>query len=198
MKTTTAILAAACLTGSAFAGERVTKTYKAPEPTECFRAGEWQLDLFGQWTDGNAPDHAGPIRDHGWGGGVGVNYFFTRNWGIGIDGSWLAAEEPNYGLTLAGPVAPTTRRTAIHHYTSSLIYRFPIDSICLAPYIYAGGGVAVDGKQWAAGHAGVGVEKRLSHSVGIFTDGRWTYYGNRFGAGDQNNISVRVGVRVVF
>ena len=28
------------------------------------------------------PDHAGPIRDHGWGGGVAVNYFFARYFGL--------------------------------------------------------------------------------------------------------------------
>lgn len=220
MKTTATILTALALAGSAFAGERVvaSKTYVAPA-TECFRAGEWQLDLFGQWTDGNSP-HTGPLRNQGWGGGAGVNYFFTRNLGFGVDGSWLSIQDPDRSavpLGIAAPVANTqvggvpggaaaaplavtrnNRRTVLHHYTASLIYRFPIDEICLAPYIYGGGGVAVDGQQWASAHVGLGVEKRLSSTIGLFTDGRFTYYGDRNGRGDHNNISVRVGVRVVF
>ena len=221
MKTTIPLLAVIALTGSALAGERVvaTKTH-VPMETECFRAKELQLDIFGQYSVGEGPDHAGTFRDHGWGGGVGVNYFMTRNFGLGVDAAWLSAKEANYttrtpagvaGLTGAqGAVgtAPTAvaaaaaRRnsdpTTVHNFSASLIYRFPIDSICTAPYVFAGGGFAVDGQQWATAHAGAGVEKRLSSKVGLFTDARWTFLGDRYGRGDLGNLGVRAGVRIVF
>ncbi len=224
MKTTISFFAAVAFAGTAFAGERVVSSSKSHvvPATECFRAHELQLDLFGQYSVGEGPDHAGTFRDHGWGGGVGVNYFVTRNFGIGIEGEWLAAKEANYtarvvpGAPAGQPGAPAgqpgapggpahagvtttgSQRTTVHNSSASLIYRFPIDSICLAPYVFAGGGVAVDGKQWATAHAGAGVEKRLSSKVGLFTDARWTFLGDRFGRGDLGNLGVRAGVRLAF
>lgn len=225
MKTTLTILAAVAFAGTAFAGTRVveSKTQVVPE-TGCFHAHELSLDMFGQYSVGEGPDRAGTFRDHGWGGGVGMNYFVTRNFGIGIDGAWLDAKEANYtsrgatgialgnqgvqrgvqGAAAAVPgVAARTRTTAndsttVHNFSASVIYRFPIDSICLAPYIFAGGGFAVDGKQWATAHAGAGVEKRLSSKVGLFTDARWTFLGDRFGRDELGNLGVRAGVRIVF
>ena len=188
MKTTCTLLASVAMIAVASAGERtvtIDKGYKAPEPLDCFKDQELSIDLFGQYTDGNAPSHAGPIRDHGWGGGVGINYFFTRNIGIGVDAAWL------YGRDLGG------ENTTIHNFSGSLIARFPIE--CFAPYIYVGGGAAVDGEQWASAHAGVGAEWRLQpQKFGVFVDARWTYYGDRFGHEDLNNFSGRVGLRWVF
>ena len=192
MNTTIPLLIAFAFAGSAFAGTKVVTTDKEYRPSEpeCFRAHELQLDMFGQYSDGNGLEHAGLFRDHGWGGGIGLNYFVTRNFGLGLDAAWLSARETPYiGAS----------RTEVQSYTASLIYRYPMDSLCLAPYVFAGGGVAVDGKQWATAHGGVGVEYRvLPGRLGIFADGRWTYLGDRFGRGDLNNASVRMGVRVVF
>src|SRR5947207_4143324 len=127
MKTTRLILATLAISASAFAGETVSKTVRPAEP-ECFRAHELSLDMFGQYSDGNAPSHAGPIRDHGWGGGVGLNYFFTRNFGLGLDAAWLATEEPSFTRL---PVPAALRRgdgsTVTHNFSGSVIYRFPID-----------------------------------------------------------------------
>ena len=218
MKPTIPILAAVAFAGSAFAGTRVveSKTHVVAE-TECFRAKELQLDIFGQYSVGEGPDRAGTFRDHGWGGGVGMNYFLTRNFGLGVDAAWLDAKEANYttrtpAVGIAGPqlgipgIAGGTRGlpnrnsdpTTVHNFSASLIYRFPIDRICTAPYVFAGGGFAVDGKQWATAHAGAGVEHRLSSKVGLFTDARWTFLGDRFGRDELGNLGVRAGVRIVF
>jgi hypothetical protein len=193
MKHTATILVSATLAASAFAGHEVVtsgKTYKGPVEEPCFREHELQLDVFGQYYDGNSPDHAGPIRDHGWGGGIGINYFFTLNLGVGIEGSWMSARENR---------ALGSDTTCIHHYSGSLIWRFPIQDRCVAPYLFLGGGVAADGENWAFGHAGVGVEWRITpQKFGVFADARWTYYGDRFGHGDQNNVGGRVGLRWIF
>lgn len=194
MKLPAIILTSAALSVAAMAGEPVVssgKTYKQVETPElCFGDQELQIDLFGQYTVGNGPSHAGTVRDHGWGGGIGINYFFTRNIGIGVDAAWLYAKE---SPALGGD------HSTIHNFSGSLIARFPIDENCIAPYIYVGGGAAVDGEQWASAHAGAGIEFRLQpQKFGVFIDGRWTYYGDRFGNGDLNNFNARAGVRWVF
>jgi hypothetical protein len=180
------------LLGIAFAGSPTYsysgKEAKAPEPLLCFHEHEWQFDIFGQYSVGEGPNQAGLFRDHGWGGGVGINYFFTRNFGLGVDAAWLRAKESDGGDI-----------TTIHNFTGSLIFRAPIDHLCLAPYLYAGGGCSVDGDQWATAHAGAGLEWRITpEKYGVFLDGRWTYLGDRFGSEDLNFFSTRVGFRFVF
>jgi hypothetical protein len=196
MKQLAITLTACCgLLTSAFAGSLTLSNneYKAPAPELCFGDHEWQFDLFGQYSVGEGPDHAATFRDHGWGGGLGLNYFFTRNLGIGVDAAWLYATEPQY------QGHGKSHQTTIHNFSGSLIYRMPIDSLCLAPYAYVGGGYAVDGEDWATAHAGVGVEYRITpQKFGVFLDGRWTYYGDRFQRGDLNNFSTRLGFRFIF
>ncbi len=195
-KLTISLLAITALAATSFAGTEVYssgKDYKKTvvEPT-CFNDQELQLDVFGVYQDGNASSHAGPIRDHGWGGGIGVNYFFHRNIGIGAEGYWVAARE-----NAAAEV--DSDRKAFHNINGSLIFRLPIDSACIAPYAFIGGGVVLDGDSWAVGFTGLGLEYRVvPHKVGIFIDARWNYYGDRYGNGDQNNFTARTGVRWVF
>ncbi len=192
------LLALASFAASSSAGEVIyapSKEIKAPvEYVEvgCFLDQELQLDIFGAWADGNGPTHAGPIREHGWGGGVGINYFFHRNIGIGVDGIWLAAKENAAADAGDG-------RTTFHNVTGSLIFRFPIDEACLAPYLFVGGGFHVDGEQWASAHAGLGLEYRVvPNKVGLFADGRYTYFGDRWDNGDQGFVLVKAGIRFVF
>ena len=204
-KLSTSLLAVLGLVGSAFAGHEMvsSKEYKAPVPVPCFNDREWQFDVFGAFTDGNRP-HAGPVKEHGWGGGIGINYFFTRNIGIGVDATWLYARDNNgdEGGTLGdgdNGDNDDNDHTTIHNFSGSIIFRFPNDSSCLAPYLFVGGGFHVDGEQWASAHAGGGIEYRIvPQRIGLFTDARWTFFGDRFGAGDQNNITARAGVRFVF
>jgi len=232
MKTTLALLTSLACVSPVLAGTIAveSKAYKAPvEPTLCFADQEWQIDIFGQYSDGNGPHHAGIFRDHGWGGGIGVNYFFTRNFGLGVDASWLSAKEPNYVSRRRGDVDREDFEgddfdldgdafdlggddfdrddfedhfdngyTTLHSFSGSLIFRAPIDDLCLAPYAYVGGGATVDGRQWASAHGGVGVEYRFTPGKGVFVDGRWTYLGDRFGHGDLNYFSTRVGFRFAF
>ena len=191
------LLAVASITATSFAGHEMVssgKEYKQPAPPEvgCFLDQELQVDVFGAYVDGNAASHAGYIRDHGWGGGIGINYFFTRNVGIGVDGIWFYGKE-NAAADQDGD------HKAFHNVTGSLIFRFPMDESCLAPYVFVGGGFHVDGDQWASAHAGVGLEYRVvPNKVGLFIDARWTYFGDRYGEGDQNNFLGKAGVRFVF
>jgi hypothetical protein len=199
----TTLISLGLLTAAAQAGEATVSAGKASKnyvEETCFKAQEWQFDVFGQYSVGEA-FHAGLFHDHAFGGGVGINYFFTRNLGLGVDAAWLdVKEDPRFAET-----PRFTRRhsehetTTMHNFTGSVIYRFPIDEKCLAPYIYAGGGCHVDGQQWASAHAGVGLEYRIKpEKFGVFLDARWTYLGDREGRDDLNFFSTRAGFRFIF
>jgi hypothetical protein len=169
------------------------KESKQAETPSCFSDKEWQVDVFGAYQVGNGPDHAGPMRDHGWGGGVAVNYFFVRYFGMSAEGTWLD------GHSNAASPEGGGHETQFQSVTGSLIFRYPIDAWCLAPYVFAGGGATMDGSAWAVGHVGVGLEYRvLPNKLGIFADGRWNYYGDRYQHDVQNNFMFRVGTRLVF
>lgn len=79
-----------------------------------------------------------------WGGGLGVNYFFARYFGIGLEQSVFGRNSGARPTDGAGNLNPnfdpgdygfTRWQTAAH-----LILRYPIDSINVAPYVMLGGG----------------------------------------------------------
>jgi hypothetical protein len=166
------ILACLAVAGSAFAGKEI-KEFKQPvEP--CFKDTELQLDFFGSYTD----TQGGGYSD-GFGGGVGVNFFFMRYLGVGVDGN-----------VFDGGV------NGVWNVSGSLIARFPVElgGLCLAPYILAGGGVEADGTTVGTWHAGGGLEFRVvPEKFGVFAEGRYTWAG-----GPHDAAQARVGVRLVF
>src|SRR5687768_5546028 len=110
------ILAGCAAAATSFAGQEIVssgKAYKGPVEveTECFSAGELQLDIFASWSDPRYQGH-----EDGVGGGLGVNYFFHKMIGIGVDGN----------LYDGGA-------NGIWNISGSLIVRFPIDECCIAP-----------------------------------------------------------------
>lgn len=189
------------LTAALYAGDTSISSGKESKPIvqpaieeTCFKAGEWQFDTFGQYSVGKA-GRSGLFDEHGWGGGVGFNYFFHRNIGLGIDAAWLGIQEDRHFERNNAD----SSRTTLHNFSGSVIVRLPIDHLCLAPYIYAGGGFHVDGEQWASAHAGVGLEYRIKpNRLGLFIDGRWTYLGDRDQREDLNFFTARAGIRIIF
>jgi hypothetical protein len=199
MKTlTTSLFASLVLAATSFAGHEMAsgkdmKESKPVLPPTCFGDKELQLDVFYAYVDGNSSQHAGPIRDNGHGGGIGINYFFSRYIGIGAEGYWINAE-----TNTAQPGA-TDDDKVFHNVNGMLIFRLPIDEACLAPYAFVGGGATLDGNNWAVGFTGIGLEYRaVPNKLGLFIDGRWNYYGDRYGNDTQNNFTGRAGVRLVF
>jgi hypothetical protein len=201
-KLSISLLASFAVVATSFAGTEISAGKKTVTPvTTCFNDRELQLDLFGAYSDGNASTHAGPIRDHGWGGGVGVNYFFTRYIGIGAEGLWEAGQDnaASVGDHHAFHHDNHDGRTTFHNADGMLIFRMPLDQYCLAPYGFVGGGAEMDSANWADAFVGLGVEYRVVPAkVGIFADGRWNYFGDRYERGDQNNFTFRAGVKLIF
>src|SRR5215471_14340136 len=129
-----------------------------------YTSEELSLDLFGSYNhpEGKLDDLVDNGIDHGfWGGGAGVNYFFTRDLGLGAD--FNISSKPD-DLRLEDQV------------TGNLIFRLPLGNSGIAPYIIGSGGRGMSPRwEWVYG-GGVGLEFRFNPTTGIFTDGR--YYWN--------------------
>ena len=175
-KLTYCLLATVALAASGIAGTEVAvsgKEYKTPAPEPCFKDVEFQLDVFGSY---NNPVKRSDYSDD-FGGGIGVNYFFTRFLGVGVSGNV-------YDGGVHG----------VWNVDASVIARYPLElgTICIAPYALAGGGVQTDGLTAGSWHAGGGLEWRATPSFGIFGEGRYTWSENNDAA------AARVGIRVIF
>lgn len=172
-KLTLSILAGLAIAATGFAGQEMveSKEYKAaPEP--CFKDTELQLDLFASYSGGDDGSHG-----DGFGGGLGVNYFFTRNLGISVSGNLYDGDA-----------------NGVWNVDADLVLRFPIEgSICIAPYILAGGGIETNGTTVGTWNAGAGLEWRATHTIGIFGEGRYIWAG-----GDEDGVQARLGLRFVF
>ena len=169
----------ASLASVAFAGQPVYqatgKEIKNPIPPEpCFAETELQLDVYGAFV---GPD--GGVHHDGWGGGLGVNYYFSRHIGVGVDGTVTDNEGPE-----------------LWQVHAHLLARFPIDtgSFCFAPYLKVGGGYQLDSQNdWSYGVGG-GIEFRLTPRFGIFGEGG--YYWTE---SDSNNYAqAKAGIRFIF
>ena len=144
-----------------------------------YTANELSLDMFGSYLAGErrAEDLFKTNIRHGtWGGGVGVNYFFTREIGVGGDIE-IPADGGNF----------------INNVDGSLIARMPIGNSGLAPYVYGGGGRQTEPVWQWTGHAGVGLEYRFNPTTGVFADARYIWVDKT-----PDEILFRAGVRFVF
>ncbi len=160
--------------------ERMTLKSSGPR----FAKQELSLDLFGSFNGGergieNLFDTN--LRHNGyWGGGAGLNYFFTRYLGASVD--FNMSSKPS-SLNLVDDVA------------GHLVLRAPIDSLSLAPYIFGGGGRGMSPVwQWMY-DAGVGVDLRLNPKLGLFSDARYMWSDD---SRDLDRLLIRAGLRIVF
>lgn len=164
-------VASVVLSISAQAGHQVvtvSKNPKNPVPESCFADHELQLDVFGAFSNYKG--------DNGFGGGIGLNYFFTRNIGLGIEAQYVDTD--NSAWTGTG----------------SVIFRFPIEgSFCWAPYLKVQGGVTDNDVKAGFYGGGGGVEFRLNPHWGLFAEGTYNW-----AAADQDFANARLGVRFVF
>ena len=169
------VLGAILATGSAFAGtEAKSFKDKVPlAPEECkFRDMEFQVDAFYTGFFGGR----GSAFSTGSGGGVGLNFFFAKYFGIGYEAAWYSNNGTAEHLPLAG----------------NFFLRYPICSLNLAPYVMVGGGAAWDGDCLGYGNVGGGLEYRITKNIGIFADGRYFY------GGVGNVANLRSGLRIAF
>lgn len=207
-------------------------------PPQCFNANELSLDLFYSYNnaehDGGRSETSVKKRhfvvnnvdptettttvrswpqyfNDGSGGGVGLNYFFTRYIGIDVEGNWWNGVETGERVRTTDDVVTddnghvtdhgststkgSFHRSVAHQLTGNLIFRYPFEGrVCWAPYVFGGGGGIWDGSGAGFGDVGLGAEIRFTCHVGLFSDWRWNFMG-----GNHNDVSTtRAGVRFVF
>ena len=174
-KTLTLLAVVLATAATTFAGDVSKKVVVAPQQEYLFNANEWQVDAFVAGAAGRF-NHK---QYNGVGGGLGLSYFFTRYFGIGIDDTLGSLNGNGH---------------AYDNAQGNIFLRLPIESLHLAPYAIAGGG-STWGNHAAQGNGNVGggLEYRFTKNVGIFVDSRYIYGNN----GLNESLS-RAGVRFAF
>ncbi len=168
-------------TTTASGSEAVTKDH-APqnEQPDLYRGNELSLDAFGtasvgQYTIEHLSNQA--VRQNTkFGAGAGISYFITRNVGVGAEA-----------------YSENTTGTFIDSASANLMLRLPLGQSGFAPYLMGGGGHRFDQPDYWFGQAGVGMEYRFSHNIGVFLDARavWPNETKNYGV-------ARLGLRFVF
>lgn len=203
MKNTLLLLATLGGLGStAMAGTPVpTEITPPPAPVSLYNAHELQFDLFGQYGVTSSGNER-LIGDDAFGGGLGVNYFITRWFGIGGEGSLFDTEGDAVGTA-----------------TFNVFLRAPLGESGFAVYGFTGIGITfnaddIDSDDFddfqdrieddddprdsddvlLQGHVGLGIEYRFSPNFGIFTDARYTFVERD----DSDFTLIRAGVRFAF
>jgi hypothetical protein len=148
-----------------------------------YSSQEVSLDLFASYihSEGQIGDLFDTDISHGfWGGGAGVNYFFTRE--IGIGGDFNISSKPE-DINLVDQV------------TGDLLFRLPLGNGGLAPYVVGSGGREISPRYgWVYG-GGVGLEMRFNPTTGIFSDARFLWSDQ---ATSDDRLVIRAGVRLAF
>ncbi len=148
-----------------------------PQPDFCFDQNLRSFDVYAgyQWKQDDESMDDSDIGD-GMVAGLGVNMFFNRYVGVGVEGAWGESESENW--MAAG----------------NLIVRWPIDSICLAPYVFGGGGYYFGGSDhknfW---NVGAGLEYKFNEYASLFGDARWVWSKD-----DEQFLTARGGLRFSF
>jgi len=141
----------------------------APAGCGCFGAGA-AFDVFGgAYLPKNGDDVLG--------GGLGFNYFFNRNIGLDL----------NYGIYATD--------SEHHQIDGNLVFRAPIDSLCIAPYLLVGGGLSTNSVTRGNYQAGAGIDVRIPSAscLGVFAEGAY-----HWSAVDPDYTTVRLGMRIPF
>lgn len=160
------------LTGSVIAGSDF-KSNKNVVVEDCrFDDYELQLDLFGSGAFYQEGEPA-------WGGGVGVNYFFMKYIGLGVEQTLVGREDVAEWGTFG-----------------NLFLRYPICSWNMAPYAVAGLGALYGQTEGVlAGTVGGGIEYRFTKNIGIFADARWLYNSSK---SENGAVIARTGIKFAF
>jgi hypothetical protein len=155
-------------------------SYMQSKSSNLYRAHETSMDIFAGYVNaqrGITHLFQTGLRHGSMGGGFGVNYFSSEHLGFGTD-----------------LVIPNNGGSFVDSYTMNVIYRMPLGSSGLAPYVSGGGGRSYDPfTQWI-GQAAIGLEYRSESKAGLFVDGRYVW-GEKH---SQDSLLLRAGLRFIF
>lgn len=137
----------------------------------CFDGG-FEFSAFGSGILFNG------YGDDALGGGVALGYFLTENIGI----------EASYSVHATDP-------SEEHLITANAVFRLPIKSACIAPYLLAGGGLITNSDTNGLFDLGAGIDIRLEAlgCLGIFADATYNW------VDDATDFTlIRIGARIPF
>jgi FecR-like protein len=186
-----------------------------PPGPQWYADNEWNGSLWGTYASTGNKEALTPGRflagkndtyleaDHAWGGGIDAKYFFSRYFGLGVEGYVLDVRQsypnvfipfPQLGFNQAFAATAHDRR-AVGSVLATFTLRYPIGCSRFAPYVFAGGGVIFGGGQRitpsstvlpngsvslrsdssaeAVRQFGGGIEVRLTPHIGIINDFSW-------------------------
>jgi hypothetical protein len=133
------------------------------EASELFAPKESNLRVFGTYLDEG---------ENQWGGGLGLDYFFSKYAGIGLSTHMEDIEG-----------------TAVDNLASEIYLRWPIEKWHLAPYAIGAGGYEFGTQEWFQAVGG-GVELRFKKRFGIFADYQYVFHE------DNDDSVIRAGIRI--
>ncbi|MDB6123674.1 MAG: hypothetical protein JWQ71_2667 [Pedosphaera sp.] len=151
--------------------------YRTPSNTsgDLFNPQEFSLDVFGSFYDDDRRVGRSVLRGQ-CGGGIGGNYFVTRELGVTLDTN-----------------IADNGRSFFDYFHASAVFRWPFEECKIAPYALIGIGYDFDPNDELTEHAGVGAEYRLNPITGIFADTRYVFTDK-----STDYWVFRIGVRFVF
>src|SRR5262245_4291240 len=112
------------------------------QDSDLFKDNEVSLSLYGNYVDKEGDSKLAP--------GVGLNWFFTKHFGVGVSTFW-----ENYSGTF------------IDNLCGEVMFRLPLENIRLAPYATFGFGYSFETEE-SFELIGAGVEFRLNEKWGFF------------------------------
>lgn len=150
-------------------------------PSKVFSDEQFFIDLYGSYLNRTGTEDCGcgdHGKQHGFGGGLGVGYFMV----------------PSYVVVRAD-----ANFSSVHdarcEIAADVLFRLPLAGGRIAPYALVGGGLeAADGTNGFL-HVGGGLEWRLTSNLGLFGEVTYAWVNSM---DDNNNLTAKVGVRVVY
>lgn len=141
---------------------------------DCFDHSSTGIDLFGVYV--NPTGNNGSDIDSSLGGGLGVTSYLNSYLGFSGNAYWWHDGD-----------------SQVTSISGSMILRYPIRSLCVAPYLIGGvGGHFNSVNQWTS-HVGAGIEIRVPSvsCLGIFADGTYN-----FADETEDYLMFRLGARI--
>lgn len=186
MKSTIATTLLSLAAASALTAGQMMSPYDAmaqqaplpPQTTACEAfGGGWALAPYALFLTPDAD------MDTTFGFGISAEYFFNTYLGLAGSGQWAEIGDETYG-----------------NYVADFVARYPVGSLCLAPYAFAGIGL-INGNDETnlLGRVGIGVDWRFYNGHGIFADWSYTAPGGGGGEDDWEDYQIiRMGVKIQF
>ena len=143
-----------------------------------YAQGEATVDVFGTYSQSKAKLNDAfdrEFKNGTYGGGLGFNYFFHRNFALGVDA-----------------IVATPSHSFFDQANLNLTARMPIGDSAFAPYLTGGVGRNLESGEYTS-HTGFGLECRVTTAISVVIEGRYTW-----GSHDADTAQARAGLRFKF